>query len=75
MPVFGLKSVQIMIDAQYERWFWVDFSAFFMPELVQLMLFWYWSNIILINLGQGNFDDQNTVVSVLLVILIGYFIL
>lgn len=75
MPVFGLKSVQIMIDAQYERWFWVDFSAFFMPELVQLMLFWYWSNIILINLGQPSFDDQNTVVSVLLLILIGYFVL
>ena len=73
MPVFGLKSVQIMIDAQYERWFWVDFSAFFMPELVQLMLFWYWSNIILINVGY--FDNQNTVVSALLVILIGYFVL
>ena len=73
MPVFGLKSVQIMIDAQYERWFWVDFSAFFMPELVQLMLFWYWSNIILINVGY--FDNQNTVVSVLLLILIGYFVL
>ena len=73
MPVFGLKSVQIMIDAQYERWFWVDFFAFFMPELVQLMLFWYWSNIILINVGY--FDNQNTVVSVLLLILIGYFVL
>jgi len=34
LSIFALKSVQIIIDAQQERWLRIDYIAFFGPELL-----------------------------------------
>ena len=48
---------------------------FFAIELLQQLIFWYWSNIVLVNLETGDFESQNTIVSVALVVIVIYFVL
>ena len=47
-----------MIDEHARHWDKVNYLAVGLPMTVQLIAFWYWSNIIVINLDRdaGGFD-------------------
>ena len=69
VDLFKNKSIQILITAQQENWLWIDYVAFFLPMLIQLLAFWYWSNIIIVNLDKdtGDFETQATVTEIILI--------
>ena len=75
LELFALKSVQVLIDAQHSYWFKIDFYAFFLVELFQLIIFWFWSNIVLPNEKEGDKNTSNTVLSIILVCTLIYFVI
>ena len=58
LSLFALKSVQIMIDEHSKFWDKLNFWCFGFPMVIQLSAFWYWSNIVIVNLEKdhGVFD-------------------
>ena len=78
--LFALKSVQILIDAQSEHWLKIDYLAFFLPEVIQLLVFWYWSNLVLPYLKCEEADrnsstkDQEAVCSVIMFLINIYMV-
>ena len=62
LKLFGLKSVQIIIDNHHAYWFWKNILFIGLPMTLQLMIFWYWSNIVMPNLDKDydTFEKYNT---------------
>ena len=71
VDLFKNKSIQILLTAQQENWLWMDWVAFFMPQILQLLVFFYWSNIVIPNLDSENesFGDMADVCEFLLVVI------
>ena len=49
MDLFNRPSVQVIIDKQWQRW--TFFNKYFraIPIVLQLIAFWIWSNVLLVN--------------------------
>lgn len=47
IELFQKKSVQILIDNQYAYWYKRSRWLFGYPLVAQLVIFWYWSNIVI----------------------------
>ena len=77
IELFSLRSVQVVIDHHWSYWRRVNYLAFGLPIVLNLLVFWYWSNIVLPNLNEetGDFDTQNTVCIAILNIISAYFVL
>ena len=64
LNLFSSKSVQIVIDNQARYWYLINHVFYGLPMMVNLAVFWYWSNVVLINLKdqEDRFDepDQNS---------------
>ena len=76
---FALPSVQIIIDSQLDYWGKVNAYYIGLPMTVQLVVFWYWSNIVLFNLPknddvQSSFQTQHDVCRVILCITAFYLL-
>lgn len=56
---YSLKSVQILIDSHIKYWIRINYIAIGLPLIVQLMVFWYWSNVVLphIDIGKETFKQ------------------
>ena len=69
LSLFARKSVQIMIDEHHQYWSSRIFWGTGFPMIIQLVAFWYWSNIVIINLDENSdaFVHQDTVCKVILV--------
>ena len=52
LEIFNLKSVQIIIDSHAEYWNRLNYIFVGIPMAFNLLNFWYWSNIVLVNLEQ-----------------------
>ena len=52
MDIFTLKSVQIVIDCHARYWDKLNYLCVGLPMLINLLVFWYWSNIVLPNLDK-----------------------
>ena len=52
MDIFTLKSVQIVIDCHARYWDKLNYLCVGLPMLINLIVFWYWSNIVLPNLDK-----------------------
>ena len=52
MDIFTLKSVQIVIDCHARYWDRLNYLCVGLPMLINLLVFWYWSNIVLPNLDK-----------------------
>lgn len=50
LDIFMLKSVQIVIDSHADYWYRINHIFYGLPMLINLVIFWYWSNVVLINL-------------------------
>ena len=77
IDLFKCKTVQIMLTAQQENWLLIDWLAFFMPQFLQLIIFWYWSNIVLPNLktDEALFEHQNNICGILLNVISVYLLI
>jgi succinate-acetate transporter protein len=56
----------------------IDIFAFFLPRVIQLFIFFYWSNIVLPNLDaqdNASFAEQNTACSYLMNIISLYILI
>ena len=51
LNLFSSKSVQIVIDSQMRYWYRINHIFYGLPMVINLIVFWYWSNVVLINLG------------------------
>ena len=52
---FGNEVVQMLIDHQWEYWWWKSLLIQGLPLTAQLIIFLYWSNIVLPN---NQIDEQ-----------------
>ena len=52
LEIFGLHSVQILIDSHHYYWKRVNLITIGLPMVVQLICFWYWSNIVISNIDE-----------------------
>ena len=50
LEIFDLKSIQIVIDCHARYWDRINYLFVGFPMMINLLLFWYSSNIILPNL-------------------------
>ena len=50
LEIFGLHSAQILIDSHHFYWKKVNLLTIGLPMIVQLICFWYWSNIVISNI-------------------------
>ena len=48
--------MQIVIDSQMRYWYFINHIFFGLPMVMNLINFWYWSNVVLINL-KDDFDS------------------
>lgn len=53
LDTFSLKSIQIILDAHKVYWGKINLLAIGLPMGLQLIVFWYWSNIILPVVDRG----------------------
>lgn len=56
ISLFGRKSVQILIDFQYEYWNRHQYYSIGVPMTIQLGVFWYWSNIVIKHIEKDPLD-------------------
>ena len=56
--IFKLKSVQILIDYHYSYWQIVQWYSVGIPMVFQLIVFWYWSNIVIVNIETDPIDFE-----------------
>jgi len=75
VQIFSHKSIQMLIDFQWKYWRLVNQAAMGGPLVVQVPLYWLWSNILVVNK-----DDKSTTVfryftEIALVILCLYFVI
>ena len=78
LELFALKSVQILIDNHWSYWRRLNTLLFGLPILANLLIFWYWSNIVLPNTQleqDDSFDTQSKICIVALNFISFYFIL
>ena len=70
LNLFSSKSVQVIIDSQARFWYRINHLFYGLPMVINLCVFWYWSNVVLINLESDgkNFDQHDTNCRVLLTI-------
>lgn len=63
---FNLKSVQVVIDHHYYRWYNINLLFVVLPAFTQLLCFWIWNNFVLtirlrmLETAQGELDDTDT---------------
>lgn len=75
--VFSLCSIQIIIDSHNRYWRKINLIAIGLPLTVQLVTFWYWSNILLPNYdidAQFGFKKQLQFCNILLNVLSVYIL-
>ena len=53
---FARPSVQTLVDKQWERWRWFNVRFNVAPMTLQLILFWFWSNVLLPNVDDPDLD-------------------
>ena len=77
LELFNNGVIQILIDNHWE--FWRSYSRFSygLPLVIQLLVFWYWSNIVIVNLknDKDTFEIQHNICVFIIVILVFYFLL
>ena len=56
LDLFAIKTVQIIIDHQWKYWRVANGLVFGLPAIINLAVFWYYSNIVLPNLNDE--DDS-----------------
>ena len=68
LDIFRLKSVQIVIDCHASHWNRINYLCVGLPMLFNLLNFWYWSNIVLVNLplDPDTFESHDLVCRTLL---------
>ena len=65
LDIFNLKSIQIIIDCHARYWDRINYLFVGFPMVINLILFWYWSNVILPNLkNDDSFESQDNIVRV-----------
>ena len=76
IEIFGLKSIQILIESHQQYWLKRHLLVIGLPQLLQLLLYFYWSNFILVKYESSDYyKDANTQVTVLMNIISAYLIL
>ena len=50
LDLFSLKSVQIVIDSHASYWYRRNHLFYGLPMVINLAVFWFWSNVVLVNL-------------------------
>ena len=68
MELFNLASVQIVIDCHASYWNRINYLFVGVPMLFNLFFFWYWSNVVLVNIenDKSNFEKQDTLCRIFL---------
>ena len=63
LELFNLKSIQVLIDTHAAYWDRINHIYVGIPMTIQLILYWYWSNIVLPNMKieRDTFESQNSV--------------
>ena len=56
LSIFGLSSVQIIIENHNAHWKKIIFISILMPMIIQLITFWYWSNFVVLNHAKNEED-------------------
>ena len=76
IEIFGLKSIQILIESHQQYWLKRHLLVIGLPQLLQLLLYFYWSNFILVKYEASEYyRDANKQVTVLMNIVSAYLIL
>ena len=76
LDIFNLKSIQIVIDCHARYWDRINYLFVGLPMMVNLLLFWYWSNVVLPNLKfEVGFETHDTVYRIFLTTTAFYLIL
>lgn len=75
IDLFGLKSIQILIEAHQKYWLKRHFLVIGLPQFLQLVTYFYWSNFVLINIDTSDsFKRANDIVVIILNVLSAYLI-
>ena len=75
IDLFGLKSIQILIEAHQKYWLKRHFLVIGFPQFLQLVVYFYWSNFVLINIDTSDsFKRANDIVVIILNVLSAYLI-
>ena len=76
LEIFNLKSVQIIIDSHIAYWNKLNYLFVGLPMAFNLLNFWYWSNIVLVNIENDpdSFETQDKICRVFLA-LVGFYLL
>ena len=79
LDLFGLASVQVIIDNHTKYWNKINYGAVGLPIGAQLIVFWYWGNVVLTNVKADgshpeHFDTQNDICVALLLIISVYLL-
>ena len=81
MDFFTSPMIQIIIDHQWNYWFKRSVLLLGLPVILQLVVFVYWSNIVITNVNyspgaeRGSFEVQNDVCTFLIICLSCYLLL
>lgn len=76
IEIFGLKSIQILIESHQQYWLKRHLLVIGIPQLLQNLLYFYWSNFVLVNYTSSDYYiDDNKRVTILLNIVSAYLIL
>ena len=77
MELFNLASVQIVIDCHASYWNRINYIFVGLPMIFNLFFFWYWSNVVLVNIENDpdNFGKQDTLCRIFLTITAVYLVL
>ena len=77
LELFKNGVVQILIDNHWKYWVRYSLWSYGLPLIIQLAVFWYWSNIVLVNLAKDKdtFEGQNNICIFVIVLLVIYFLL
>ena len=76
IEIFGLKSIQILIEHHQKYWLRRHLLVIGLPQLIQLLLYFYWSNIVLVNYEKSDYyKDANQQVTIMMNIVSAYLIL
>ena len=54
-----MSSIQIVIDCHASHWDRLNYLFLGLPMLINLLVFWYWSNIVLPNLDKNSETFEN----------------
>ena len=76
LEVFGLKSVQLLIDGHLAYWEFYNFYFIGLPLFIQVIIYNIWATVVLPNLGRDSvFDDIDTVCKIVIILISVYQLL